>query len=265
MARSRNIKPGFFKNEDLAECSPWARLCFAGLWTLADREGRLEDRAKRIKGELFAFDTVEVEHLLVELARHRFITRYAAEGRGLIQINEFAKHQHPHHKELESAFPPPQSPGLLLVASAPKPETLPPSNESKAPDKPETCAPRHAIPSTPNPADSLSLDSLSLESEVRDTPIAALPVPTPPPGFDGNNGKSIPARALVCIVKTFDLPEEWGVDAEALGFPRGDVLRQAEKFRQYWTVGKGAGKRRNLKGWRQSWSNWLSKAAERVA
>ena len=54
MARARNIKPGFFKNEDLAECSPWARLCFAGLWTLADREGRLEDRANVIQDELDA-------------------------------------------------------------------------------------------------------------------------------------------------------------------------------------------------------------------
>ena len=39
MSRSRNIKPGFFKNEHLAECQPLARLLFIGLWTLADREG----------------------------------------------------------------------------------------------------------------------------------------------------------------------------------------------------------------------------------
>ena len=48
MARARNIKPGFFANENLAECDPLARLLFAGLWCLADREGRLEDRPKRI-------------------------------------------------------------------------------------------------------------------------------------------------------------------------------------------------------------------------
>ena len=67
MARARNIKPGFFKNEELAECSLAARLCFPGLWLLADREGRLEDRPKRIKGELFPFDTFEVGPLLDEL------------------------------------------------------------------------------------------------------------------------------------------------------------------------------------------------------
>lgn len=98
-----------------------------------------------------------------------------------------------------------------------------------------------------------------------DSTVAALPAPSPPPGFDGENAKSIAPMALVAFVKTWELPEEWGVDAEALGFPRGDVLREAEKFRQYWFAGKGAGKRKTLKGWRQSWSNWLSKAAERRA
>jgi len=42
--RSRNIKPGFFKNEIIAEMPTETRLLFIGLWLLADREGRLEDR-----------------------------------------------------------------------------------------------------------------------------------------------------------------------------------------------------------------------------
>ena len=97
MARARNIKPAFFNNEDLAECSLAARLCFAGLWTLADREGRLEDRPKRIKGELFRFDSLDVEPLLKELAHRGFIMRYEVDGRGLIQVVAFHKHQNPHH------------------------------------------------------------------------------------------------------------------------------------------------------------------------
>jgi hypothetical protein len=50
MPRTRQIKPGFFKNDELAELPIEARLLFAGLWTIADREGRLEDRPKKIKG-----------------------------------------------------------------------------------------------------------------------------------------------------------------------------------------------------------------------
>lgn len=104
MGRARNIKPGFFKNEDLAECSFAARLCFAGLWTLADREGRLEDRPKRVKAELFAFDTVDVEPLLAELADHGFILRYEVEGHRYIQVIKFAAHQSPHYSEKASVI-----------------------------------------------------------------------------------------------------------------------------------------------------------------
>ena len=167
MARARNIKPGFFKNDDLAECSAWARLCFAGLWTLADREGRLEDRPKRIKGELFAFDSIEVEPLLVELAKHGFIARYAAEGRGFIQVVAFLTHQNPHHKEPKSVIPSMQNPGLLPHATPPEPEASPQLHDIKAPDKHEALVPIPAIPSTPNRADSLFSDSGSLIPEKR--------------------------------------------------------------------------------------------------
>lgn len=113
MARARNIKPGFFKNEDLAECSPWARLCFIGLWTMADREGRLEDRPKKIKGELFAFDSVEVEPLLAELERWKFIRRYQVGSDRFIFILKFAEHQTPHGTEKDSVIP--DESGVLTV------------------------------------------------------------------------------------------------------------------------------------------------------
>ena len=64
MARARNIKPGLFKNELLVEQSLFVRLLFVGLWTLADREGRLEDRPKRIKLELFPYDSEDTDAAL---------------------------------------------------------------------------------------------------------------------------------------------------------------------------------------------------------
>jgi len=108
MARTRNIKPGFFKNEFLAQCSSYARLLFAGLWTLADRRGRLEDRPLKLKGELFPFENVEVESLLQELleSEGNFISRYEIEGKRYIQIENFHKHQNPNLKEVESVIPP---------------------------------------------------------------------------------------------------------------------------------------------------------------
>jgi hypothetical protein len=112
MARARNIKPGFYKNEDLAECSVWARLIFPGLWMLADREGRLEDRPKRIKGELLPFDSQDVEPLLNELQARGFLERYRNEDGSFIQISKFKDHQSPHFSEKPSAIKPPDSGNL---------------------------------------------------------------------------------------------------------------------------------------------------------
>ena len=114
MARARQLKPGFFKNEDLARCTPWARLMFEGLWTLSDREGRLEDRPTYIKGELFPHDNLDAEVLLAELAnlkdhfnRPAFILRYRVGECKYIQIINFSKHQNPHVKEPASIMPAP--------------------------------------------------------------------------------------------------------------------------------------------------------------
>ena len=70
MARARNIKPGFFDNEILGELPALTRLLFIGLWCLADREGRLQDRPKRIKKELLGYDDVtadDVDTMLQQL------------------------------------------------------------------------------------------------------------------------------------------------------------------------------------------------------
>lgn len=104
MARSRNIKPGFFKNEKLVELPFSTRLLFAGLWTLADREGRLEDRPKRIKMEIFPADNVDVDKGLQELHSSGFILRYQSEGEKYIQILAFKTHQTPHYSEKPSVI-----------------------------------------------------------------------------------------------------------------------------------------------------------------
>ncbi len=91
---------------------------------------------------------------------------------------------------------------------------------------------------------------------------SASAAPTPPPDFDGLNDETLNGKAVVPLASTWGLPEQWGLDAEALGFKAKEIGYQAEKFRQYWTRGRGAGTRRSVKGWRQSWSNWLEKAAK---
>jgi uncharacterized phage protein (TIGR02220 family) len=107
MARSRNVKPGFFKNEYLAELEPLTRLLFEGLWCLADREGRLEDRPKKIKIEVLPYDNCDIDKMLDALmfSKERFIARYEVNGEKYIQISNFRKHQTPHATEIDSVIP----------------------------------------------------------------------------------------------------------------------------------------------------------------
>lgn len=100
------------------------------------------------------------------------------------------------------------------------------------------------------------------KQEEKDSGLAPSARRPPPPPFTGDNQSAIKATAVTALDPKFELPESWGEDAEALGWPAGRILLEAEKFRQYWTVGKGAGSRKSLKGWRQAWSNWLGKAAK---
>ena len=90
--RSRNIKAGFFRNEELVEVSPSGRLLFIGLWCMADRKGLLEDRPKKIKLELMPYDDVDCNELLQELYDHDLIIRYSVNGKNYIAIPKFLKH-----------------------------------------------------------------------------------------------------------------------------------------------------------------------------
>jgi hypothetical protein len=109
--RARNLKPGFFKNEELAELPFECRILFEGLWCIADRIGRLEDRPKKIKGEVFPYDNCDVDQMLNLLANspEKFITRYEVEDKRYIQVNNFLAHNKPHPREIASVIPPYQN------------------------------------------------------------------------------------------------------------------------------------------------------------
>jgi len=120
--RARNIKPSLFKNEVLGEADPMLTLLFVGLWTLADREGRLEDRPKRIKAEIFPYrEELDINGYLTELERLGFICRYSAENLALIEVCNFTKHQSPHKTERASELPkkPEKTAGCVASGQAP--------------------------------------------------------------------------------------------------------------------------------------------------
>lgn len=134
MPRARNIKPAFFKNEVLAELKPHVRLLFIGLWTLADREGRLEDRPTRIRAEIFPYETVNINEGLELLNSAGFIQRYSVESSKYIQITNFEKHQNPHVKEQASTIPAPCKHHASTEVAALIPDSL--SSDSPSLDSP---------------------------------------------------------------------------------------------------------------------------------
>lgn len=173
MARSRNIKPGFFTNDELAECSPHARLLFAGLWTIADKEGRLDDRPKKVKALVLPFDNVDCDELLQQLHDRKFIHRYQIQGGAFIQITNWKKHQNPHCKEAASEIPEPVENNESTEQEqynadkekgkndAEQPQVI---ENNEAPEKHHASTVQEQVENNLNPADSLNLipDSLNL-------------------------------------------------------------------------------------------------------
>ncbi len=104
MPRIRYLKPEFFFDDDLAELNFECRLFFQGLWCYADKAGRLEDKPKVLKAQIMPYDNVNADRILNKLGE-KFISRYEIEGRKYIQINNFLKHQSPHHTEKNSIIP----------------------------------------------------------------------------------------------------------------------------------------------------------------
>jgi hypothetical protein len=146
VARTRNIKPGFFTNDVLGECDPLARLLFAGLWCHADRNGVVEYRPRRLKAEILPFDEADVPSLVSALENRGFVVRFDAKGTSWLQVTKFHEHQSPHPREPGIDFPQEtqsqEKPGLSLASA----ETSP----GKCQDEP--CrAPKQAGFPTPSP------------------------------------------------------------------------------------------------------------------
>jgi hypothetical protein len=248
MARSRNIKPSFFTNDELAEIHPLGRLLFIALWTMADREGRLEDRPRRIKAEALPYDDADADALLDDLQQHGFILRYEAAGNRYIQVLAFTKHQNPHVKEAESTIP---APGI----SAPEPDST-----IQAPDKHGASTVQDTTQTGTSPADSLLLipDSKKNTSSARaDMPAGFLRFWSEWPKSDRkvakaecvkrwrSRGLEAQADAIVAHVKAMRDSEQWRRGYEPAPLTYLNQRRwedgQADIPRSDWWLAKGYG------------------------
>lgn len=146
--RARNIKPGFFTNELLGTYDPIISMLFAGLWCIADKDGILEDRPLRIKAELFPYrEGLDVNGYLTVLERDKFLTRYEEDGISYIQINNFGKHQNPHHTEKARGYPKPSDESIERRGTQGKGVLTPLSNsETTVPERSDSLIPDSLIP-----------------------------------------------------------------------------------------------------------------------
>ncbi|MEF2156416.1 hypothetical protein V3390_09305 [Luteimonas sp. FXH3W] len=178
MSRSRNLKPGFFKNDLLAECDPLTRIFFQGLWCEADREGRLEYRPKRLKAAILPYDDADVDAMVRQLSSLGFVTVYTVEGVQYLQVENFLKHQNPHKNEALSNIPEKHHTSTIQA---------PESNSTNRADS------FNLIPDSLNP--SSDADASVVDSDAADPPPADDPPVTEPPADEK------PPKSPLCPVE----------------------------------------------------------------
>lgn len=112
--RIRTIKPEFFVHEGLYdleyETKLPVRLAFAGLWCVADREGRFVWRPRTLKVAILPHDAIDFGVVLEALERGQFVTRYEVDGVEYGFVKTFKSHQVVNQREAASAIPAPPAP-----------------------------------------------------------------------------------------------------------------------------------------------------------
>lgn len=112
MARIRTIKPDFFRHEGLFEAERETgfpmRVAYAGLWTVADREGRFRWRPRQIKLDVLPFDDIDFSRVLDAFVTRGFIVKYEVAGEVYGCIPSWNEHQAINNREVTSEIPSPE-------------------------------------------------------------------------------------------------------------------------------------------------------------
>jgi len=96
MARSRMIRPEFFDDEKLSECSVSARLLFISMWVNSDDYGVVKGSPRWLKAQAFPYDEIPisvVEADLTSLQRIQCIIPYTHNGETYFYIRNWDKYQ----------------------------------------------------------------------------------------------------------------------------------------------------------------------------
>lgn len=259
--RARNIKPGYFKNEDLAECPFEARLLFAGLWCLADRSGRMEYRPKRIKAEIFPFDSVDVPSMVQALCKYGFARIYVVDGVTYLDLPTFTRNQTPHKNEKPSTLPPYEARDGAQDNAANQGETRD-SRTSTVQAHDEHGTSTSALVLTP---DSLKPDILTADCLTADVPKGGAGLPPLPPAASPSTAVSIreqPPPPSVISLPTNIVGEEYAITKAQVAefaalYPAVDVEQQLRAMKG-WLIANPKN-RKTRDGMLRFVNNWLSK------
>jgi len=236
MARARNIKPGFWRNEELVELPFQTRLLFIGLWNLADKEGRLENRPKKIKLEIFPADDVDISLEITRLSEAGLVKVYEADGKRCIEVVNFKKHQNPHHREAESELP------------------APPEKEEKEPQDTENKGASESPGRAPGKPEESRADSGSL------IPDSGFLIPehkgstSDDDSPDGQSGSGEVREFPTKNGQPYQVKEDFVVGLKET-YPRIDVEFQLRKARM-WLIANPA-KQKTARGMTRFLNNWM--------
>ncbi len=104
MPRIRTIKPEFFQDEDLAQCSAHARLLAIAILQLCDANGVFRHIPMQVHAHAFPWEAeVNTPALLRELEGIGYVKFYVVDGREYGYVAGFAKHQRLQGKEAASS------------------------------------------------------------------------------------------------------------------------------------------------------------------
>ncbi len=107
--RIRTIKPEFFTHEGLYEAEKETKLplrvAFAGLWCVADREGRFKWEPRRIGVAVLPYDGCDFSRVLDALTTRGFIVKYRVGDAWFGVIPSFSRHQIVNNRESASVLP----------------------------------------------------------------------------------------------------------------------------------------------------------------
>jgi hypothetical protein len=237
VARKRDIHPGFFTNEILGgDLPPEVQLFFAGLWCYADREGRLEDRPKKLKLAILPYRDFAASDAIKELESTGFICRYEVAGVRYIQILNWKKYQRKiHPNEIQSHIPP-------YVA-----------------EKDIQGTPKD-IQGTPKEVSSNALSSCYLRSSCNLDSCSEEP---------GTASEPLPNASLIVLdFPTRGKPKSWHLTKTKVAeyeqsYPGLDVLGECRRARQWCIDNKE--KQKTAKGMPGFLNRWLTTACDRPA